>query len=153
MLFLYATMVGSCLIALGIGSYLLIIATIKCIKGGLCHIAQNSNAKTNYTGLLEQFNEVIEFHSCAKQLSKTIFCSRDTNNHFILFSIIRFIGDFSDLFQYLITMLFIFSLVTISGALLLIQHQIVTCIFLYIFATYTVEKEMCNCIENFVHFS
>lgn len=68
---LYIALIGACVIALAIGSFLYIIASSECIKGNLLSI--DRCAKTNQN-ILEQFTEFIEFHSLVKQFSRKIVC-------------------------------------------------------------------------------
>lgn len=102
----YALLIGASVVALAIGSYVYFMAMNKCIKQSLFNIDQSSHAKIDRNETLGQIGGFIELHS-------------DVN---------RFINAFSDIFEAFITILFIWSLVTICGALLLIQVQLVKCI-------------------------
>lgn len=61
-------LIGACVIALGIGSYLCFMASNKCMKGSLFAIGQSTNDKPNQH-ILDQFVEFMQFHAQIKQLS------------------------------------------------------------------------------------
>lgn len=127
----YALTIGPCIIAFAVGSYHFTMAMNKCIKMSLFGINQHSNAEVDRPILLGQLDELIELHSSAKQLSEMRFKinlslewhtqNKDISSSFIF----RFISDFTNLFEIFITTLFVWSLVTICGALLMIQYQFV----------------------------
>lgn len=66
---LYATKIGVCALTLGIGSYILAIASSKCIKGSLFAIGRSIKAESDRSCILDQLIEFIDFHSRVKQLS------------------------------------------------------------------------------------
>lgn len=66
----YLLLVGSCGMALAIGSYLYFMASNKCIKGNLLSINQWTGGNKNSQQISNQFIEFIQFHSRVKQLSK-----------------------------------------------------------------------------------
>lgn len=123
----YASMIGACVIAFALGFYLYTIAMTKCIKGSLFSINRNAQLKIKRKCIFKQLVEFIEFHSKVKQLSvllkffDKIFWKLLTSYSLI----ISFISDFSDFFQHFLTLLFIWSLITICGVLLKIQIDVV----------------------------
>ena len=66
---LYAIMIGACVLALAIGSYLYIIALNKCMKESLNVINQTTHDKINRIGIGKRLSEFIELHSNVKELS------------------------------------------------------------------------------------
>lgn len=63
----YAVKIGACVIALGISSFLYVIASSKCFKENLSSI--DTIDKIDQNTIWDQFIEFIEFHSHMKQLS------------------------------------------------------------------------------------
>lgn len=122
--------------SLAFGSYLFGTAASKCIKGSLFSISQSISAKTNRKLILDRLDEFIAFDSFVKQLSSIIQTLIETTTELIIalilnfsayFSFISLITKFSDIFQHIFTILFMWSLITItiSGAMLMIQIQLV----------------------------
>lgn len=118
----YATIIGSAVIAIGIGSYLYVIASCKCIKGNLMSISHEWSTQN----IFDQFIEFIEFHKFVKQLRNKwnwsiIFYSIGIGDIlFIVYCLCRFINDLTDIFQHLLTIVFVWCFVTICGAMLMI---------------------------------
>lgn len=121
-------MIGACIISFAFGCYLLGIAMTKLIKRSLFAIDQSICAKIDQQRILDQLAEFVELHSTIKQLCTISVGNSHTidiqhfNSHLIYFSLI---SDFSDIFEGFITILFIWSLVSICGAMLMIQMQLV----------------------------
>lgn len=66
----YGLMIGVCILALAIGTYLWVIAMTKCMKRILFAISQHADAEIDRSVLSEQLIEFIEYHSRVKRLSK-----------------------------------------------------------------------------------
>lgn len=66
----YLTMIGGCVLVLGIGTFLYLMTMSKCIKSCLFAIGRNAELKSNRTHIEEQLIEFIQYHSRVKQLSK-----------------------------------------------------------------------------------
>lgn len=128
---LYATMLGVCIIAFPVGSYLYVMAMVKCINKMLITINQLTKDHRKKYRIFQQLVEFIQFHTYVKQLSVSceceiffftavvkliFFCSN-------LFRII--IAGFWDVFKHICNLLFIWSLVTVCGTLLLVQTELV----------------------------
>lgn len=64
----YSLLIAACSIALGVVSYLYVIASSKCIKGSLFSISRCASVNANRQ-ISNQFIEFIAFHSRVKQLS------------------------------------------------------------------------------------
>lgn len=111
----------------GIGSFLSAIALTKDLKYTLCRINESAKKKRNPTLAIENFSDFIELESTAKRLSQ--------ENHslilvlVILFKIkficFRLIDTFSELYEPMIVVLFLWSLISISSALFLFQMEMV----------------------------
>lgn len=129
-MFCYGMTVGSYVLALAAGAYSYGIALSKCIKGSLFCINRSTLAKIDQSILLEQFAEFIDLHSSTEQLSENVVYFNENSaviwlfepTH-VLFS--RLISSFSGFIQHFITVVFAWSLVTICGAMLMIQIQLV----------------------------
>lgn len=129
-LILYELMIGACVISFGFGSYLVGIAMSKSIKSSLYSIDQSIRVKSEKNLLFDQLTEFIQLHSITKQLSLIHFSFLLIILNFnLLIFIFSLITDFSDIFEGFIAILFVYSLVEICGALLLIQMQLVQCFF------------------------
>lgn len=130
-MFTHGVAIIACVLGLAIGSFLYGMALSKDIKMSLFYINRNARAEGDQSILLEQIVEFLQLHSSSKQLSKIRMNNKSTIFLFLkiylvcLSTIHRSIGTFSDLFQHFITMQFVWNLVTISGALLMIQIQMV----------------------------
>lgn len=97
--------VGACVLVLAIGLFFFsfAIAISKSINEILFSITQNATDKINQNVIWQQFVEFFEFHSKVNQ----------------------FLNEFSGVFQQYFTIVFMWSLVTNCGALLMIQIQLV----------------------------
>lgn len=139
----YVVLIAACVICLGFGSYLYCIVTSKCIKGSLLSIGRCNN---NQKAIFNQFIEFIKFHSHVKQLSKIPhqrISFRDEYIKEILLKMLqnlkkpnssffyRWISKYLDIIEPFLTLLFLWSLITICGAFLMIQTQLVQ----YLFST------------------
>lgn len=146
----YAMTLGALTVATGVGAYLYMIASSKCIKVSLFSIGRRATTiydddQTHRT--LDHFVEFIQFHSFVKQLSTNPFLlflnalkrTHDNIEHlfeptFVEWFIhcVRFIGDFVDIYQHFFTILFVWSLSSMCGALLMIQIQLVQYYFVFL---------------------
>lgn len=78
--------------------------------------------------LAKKFNEIVQFHSNAKQLSncfKFRYLIALISINLTCSSLCRLVQHFSDLTEYIITVIFLWSTSTICGTLLMIQIEIV----------------------------
>lgn len=116
-------MIGGGIFVLAIGCFLYGIAMTKCIKGSLFAVSQNAHAKPDR--ILKQLAEFTEFHSRVKQLSIIFINKKLSLQMSIHLLLIRLVRDFSDIYQGIITVLFLWSLVSMCGALLMIQIKLV----------------------------
>lgn len=120
------------MLSLGLGTYFFIIAVIKDINGLLQNIDNCAKLKRkNQTHVLKKLFEFIQFHSDVKQLNN--------NSHFKLFvqflnfnilfqfpfNVFSAMKHFSEVYQLVFACLFAWSLVTICGAMLMIQTELV----------------------------
>lgn len=134
----YEFAIAAPLLSVPIASYLYGIALNKIIKGSLFAINRSIRAeKTDQFSFLKQIVEFIDVHSSANQLSESIIdCSFVLNIFdFFVYLFFRLISSFSGLFQNFITIHFVWSLVTICGAMLMIQIlsvQFIAPLFLFI---------------------
>lgn len=120
-------MIGACILSFAFGFYFNAIAMSKIIKGNLFSISKIIDANLiNEQLTLKQFAEFIELHSFVKQLS-WIHAIEPVLNSYQIFLSFRFslISDFTDIFQGVLTILFMWSLITVCGALLMVQVQTV----------------------------
>lgn len=125
-MFSYAMKIGTCVIALAIGFYLYLIAMQKCIKQNLAAIERHIQSKTEQKFIRNQLIEYIQFDSKVKRWAHSkIFIKFNMNAFLYCCNYLRLINDFSDVFQHFITIVFIWSLVTICGALLMVQLTLV----------------------------
>lgn len=121
----YMMLIAACVIALGVGAYLYVVASCKCIKGSLFAIGRSGN-RNNF---FDQFNEFIQFHTRVKQLSRK-WCAISNLQTALTKGVSifhRWISMYAGIIQAFISILFVWSLVTISGELLMLQIQIVKC--------------------------
>lgn len=121
----YGMLIGACALILGAAAFLYAIAASKCIKANLFSIAQCTRNKTNQN-ILDRFIEFIQFHSCVTQLSLK---SQSTFYHvgfnWPVQCFCRSIGNFSDIYQRVFAIVFMWSMVTICSALLVLQLLLV----------------------------
>lgn len=114
--------------AIACGLFLIAIIT-KNVKNNLKSIDESAGADRNRSETVKLIADFIETHSFLKQLSVFCVCaisfhaSRIQNEPRLQFY--RVTDDFSNIFQITLVVLFMWSLVTISSAMLLIQMQIV----------------------------
>lgn len=67
----YGVLIGACIISLGIGSFLYVIASTKCIRGNLFAINRCTN-DSDKQHIWDQFIEFIQYHSRVKQFSRML---------------------------------------------------------------------------------
>lgn len=65
----YVALVGACALNMAVGGFLYAIAMAKCVKRSLLTINKKAHSKTHRNRIPDQLNEVLQFHSLAKQLS------------------------------------------------------------------------------------
>lgn len=118
--------IGACAFALGIGCYFYLIASNKCIKGSLFSISRRTEQNIS-----DQFIEFIQFHSRVKQLSANDKIVKIFSKKLIL-NLTRWLSNYSDIIQPILMILFIWGLVTICGAFLMIQVLVVECFSSYL---------------------
>lgn len=107
----------------GIGSYLYVMTMAGDIEGTLSRINESAKKKRNRISTVEKFTGFIELESTAKKLSpQSHWHATLCNCKFFAF---RLIEAFSELYKPMLAVLFLWSLITISGALLLFQMGIV----------------------------
>lgn len=88
LMYLYVAMVGTCVITLGIGSYIYGIAMSKCIKGSIFSISRHSHCKKNPSRVFKRIVEFVHYHSRKKMLSKILHCfflSQNTHSLIMFF--------------------------------------------------------------------
>lgn len=126
----YVYFVTSCCLSVGVGAYWFTVSVIKEIRQ-ISH-SINKKAHTNKNQLNEfkiLFTEHIQSHAAINKLSKELIelnilqLVRIENIEMRAF--FRVTNDFSDIFQPIIVSLFIWSLLAISGAMFMIQLEIV----------------------------
>lgn len=133
MILFYVAVIGACVITMAISSYLYGIAMSKCSIKSLFAINRHARSKPNDSEIIENIIEFVQFHSRANQLSMHYAVSLNVTNanlDFLFFwwfqsHIIRLVSHFSDIFQYFLMIGFMFCLITICGAMLMIQMQLV----------------------------
>lgn len=128
----YLLLISACFVYLSIGSYIYITASIKCMKCSLFSIgrcastADYDDDHINQTELLERFTELIQFQSFERELSTKYkfpnFLPQWQPSESVIF---RSLQAFSDLFKGYFTALFLWSLSSMCGSLLMIQMQMV----------------------------
>lgn len=123
----HALAFAACLVALGFGSFLIAMASSRCLKGCLYSISQNTKPKANLKRVLGHFIEFIELHTHVKQLSEYNLWHILSNTQYMAdsFTNFRLVRQFSYIFQPMLAALFLWSLVTICGALLIMQIELV----------------------------
>lgn len=119
-------------VSLPIGCTLYFFAMSKCIKQNLFAISQSCPFKTDRSQKLirDQFIEYIEFDSSVKRwaIKHNIFTKLEVGYFdFDYFYQVRLIHDFSDILRQFVTVTLIWSLLSICGAMLLTQLEIVQC--------------------------
>lgn len=119
----YVFILMACTLVISFGTFLFLIMTSKIIKRSLRSINKSAKQKHNRTSTLKELSQFIEFHSIVKQLSRltSMFLKL-----FIIWSIFcSLVDDFSIFIQPILITLFLWSLVTLCNALLMIQIQMV----------------------------
>lgn len=133
----YELMIGACVVSFAFGCYFFVIAMSKSIKASLFAIDRSIGDKIDEKLMLDQLVEFIDLRATGKQLRKLRFKfltipHKNSNLTFLLrislifpSSPISLVAGSSDILEGLITVLCLWSLVTICGALLMIQMQLV----------------------------
>lgn len=126
----YEYLLDACTLALGCGAFLFAISISKEIKRILRSISQQTQTKENQLRELKTFfAEYISTHGLVKQLSIISIFKKYARMALsrikAMNSFFRVEHDFSDIFQPIIMSLFTWSLLAISGAMLIFQMEIV----------------------------
>lgn len=128
----YCLVFGVNVLIFAIGAFLFAIARAKCTKEILTTINRSTKHKSNRKYIVDQLIESIDFNSKSNPLSSNVKNSSFFHITKIIDSLFSqfflptsLLDEFSDIFEPIITTLFIFNLVTICSALLIIQIEIV----------------------------
>lgn len=129
------TIIGAGVLVLAVGAFLYAVEMIKCVKDALLEFSQ-SKSDTNHKRILKLLADFIEFHTREKELSN-FFVGQYKENKTFQFQMVdfRLFSDFSDIYQNILAILFIWSMITMCGAMLMIQIGIVECKHFFDFST------------------
>lgn len=131
----YITHIGICHAAFVSGTCLMLITMTRIIKEDLSGVNKSVKNNGNRFELMNLLTKCIDFHSIVKQLSilkcrwESSLSINPVEPWFKLhvFPFIRFVTEFSSVYEIVILIVFFWSLLTICGGLLLIQMEIVEC--------------------------
>lgn len=112
----------SCLATLGFGAFLFEISVSNLTRNSLNAINKSLKDERNQLDAVKQVDAFIQVHSIAKQLGKSIACKQSSINANFCFSLVF---DFSEIFQPIIMLNFMWFILAICAALLMIQIGIV----------------------------
>lgn len=136
----YCLAFGFCSIFLGVGCYLFLDSLIDIyLNNDLKLINEIAASDRNRLLTVKLVGDIIGIHSFAKKLS-VCFCGSIFAMHFKLNNFpclsIRSLDDFASIYQIPLLTAFVWSLVTICSAMLLIQMQMVKSLFVsYVIST------------------
>lgn len=116
-----------------IGSRWMFLSFAKDIKSNWNSAEEMSSSKGSPQKFKQQIYKCIQIHSTAKELRwiRTKFmmcyfsCSFNLTHFCFVHLIFRFVSEFSSIYEFTITVYFVWSLLTICGTLLLVQIELV----------------------------
>lgn len=123
----YAFVVVAAGAAFGTGGFLLAVSIIEDIKSILKSVNKDAKSRKNYSKTLNRFSDFIKIHSILKQLSCESHNSFFLDQRIITFyrNFARFIHGFVRIFQPMLVAIFMWSMVTICGTMLMFQVELV----------------------------
>lgn len=115
----------ACVASLGIGCYIIALTVTRTFRDILFFINDRAKVRTERARTTERIKEYIKAHSNMKELSLFICQSI----FFMSFSIrlCRIVKEFSELFQPMFMAVFVWCTVSICGAMMMIQIELVKC--------------------------